>query len=244
MLDAKMQEAEACVARIRQLRGGLMPRSTRAAGGNVQSDAATMAAALQSQALALIGEAAGVREDTGGGGVVTGGSEQELEARRLWIRGEALISIDEGCPSQEAEGYLTRAVKADPSLVDAWNALGECFWRKGEVDLSEHCVRRGLENGRSAHGLRMLSMILRRTKRGETTGTAEAANESVALAKEALGMCLDSCESWECLGNAYLNQFFAFGSSSLDCLKLAQKAYGKAAAKDEGAFRPDLFYNR
>ena len=90
-------------------------------------------------------------------------------------------------------------------------------------------------------GLRTLSMLLRQPS---TSLTADTANESVALAREALSLDLDSCQSWECLGNAYLGQFAANDHARLDTVKLAQKAYGKAVSKQEADRRPDLHFNR
>ena len=34
----------------------------------------------------------------------------------------------------QAETFLSRAVKLNPNLTDAWNALGECYFKKGDVD--------------------------------------------------------------------------------------------------------------
>lgn len=39
----------------------------------------------------------------------------------------------------KAYEYLSKAVKLDPKLVDAWNQLGELYWKKGEVNNSKNC---------------------------------------------------------------------------------------------------------
>lgn len=251
-----LADAEWCVAELRLLRSGLLATSHEQAAST-----AARAASLQCRAVELLDEAAKAAEErtgggggdteggvgsgaSGGGGDVPGSGSaeaQEGRAHRLWLRGEAVLGIDDTCPCPDAENLLTRAVKLDPSLVEAWNALGECYWRRGELNLSCHCIRRGLERRRTAQGLRTLSMLLRQPA---SALTADTASESVALAREALSIDLDSCQSWACLGNAYLGQFAASEQARLDVVKLAQKAYGKAISKEEGDRRPDLHFNR
>jgi Flp pilus assembly protein TadD len=41
--------------------------------------------------------------------------------------------------SKEAEEVLSRAVKLDPRHVDAWNELGECYWKKDEIEEAKNC---------------------------------------------------------------------------------------------------------
>ena len=35
--------------------------------------------------------------------------------------------------------YLSKAVKLDPKLVDAWNHLGELYWKKGDISNAKNC---------------------------------------------------------------------------------------------------------
>lgn len=206
----KLEEAAGHVEKLRLMRGGLLPSGmillgphsasteSRASTGNV----ATMAEKLQAQVLddlnAVCTEMGidnfGMSGDKGSG-MTSMQERQELKGYVNWLYGEALISIDTNTPSVEAEKYLTCSVKLDPSLVEAWNALSECFYRKGELDLSQHCIRRGLEVRRNVHGLRMLSMLSRKRPRTEAI-TVEDTKESIALAKEALSMDINDCNSW------------------------------------------------
>jgi len=41
--------------------------------------------------------------------------------------------------SQKAYEYLSKAVKLDPKLVDAWNQLGELYWKKGDIANARNC---------------------------------------------------------------------------------------------------------
>ena len=34
---------------------------------------------------------------------------------------------------------LSKAIKLDPRLGDAWNALGECYWYKGDMEEAKNC---------------------------------------------------------------------------------------------------------
>ena len=54
-----------------------------------------------------------------------------------YLRGKALNVLPDHSP--EAEQCLSRAIKHDPSLVDAWNALGECYWKAGNVQQAYDC---------------------------------------------------------------------------------------------------------
>ena len=88
-------------------------------------------------------------------------------ALRSFIRGRIL---DEGEGSAgdhvaEAEAELSRAVKMDPMLGGAWNQLGTCMWKKGDVQLAHDCWQNTLLqcSDLEAHkeAIRKLSMAFR-----------------------------------------------------------------------------------
>ena len=54
-----------------------------------------------------------------------------------YLRGKALNVLP--TYSKEAEILLSQAVKHNPSLVDAWNCLGESYWKQGNVQQAHHC---------------------------------------------------------------------------------------------------------
>ena len=61
-----------------------------------------------------------------------------LPKEQYWsLKGRALNILPEHSP--EAEDYLARATKHDPSKVDTWNALGESYWKAGKVQLAHDC---------------------------------------------------------------------------------------------------------
>lgn len=46
--------------------------------------------------------------------------------------------------NKEAEDLLSKAVKLDPKLVEAWNELGECYWKNDNIKEAENCFTRAL----------------------------------------------------------------------------------------------------
>ena len=47
--------------------------------------------------------------------------------------------------SAVAEECLSRAVKLEPGLVEAWNILGEQFWKKGDLAGAKNCFTGALQ---------------------------------------------------------------------------------------------------
>ena len=59
------------------------------------------------------------------------------KAEFLMLRGKALNVLPSFDTS--AQESLSKAVKLDPTLVEAWIQLGECYWKKGDVDAAKNC---------------------------------------------------------------------------------------------------------
>ena len=70
----------------------------------------------------------------------------EIKARRTYLKGRALNVVSDHSP--EAEQLLSKAVKLEPNLVDAWIELGECYWKRGEVDTAKTCFEGALSHVR------------------------------------------------------------------------------------------------
>lgn len=169
-------------------------------------------------------------------GADTLGSEKALAA---YIEGKALNVLEAYNPA--AEGPLSRSVKLDPKNTDAWSALGECFWKKGDVPAARNCFQCGVEQGVSPACLRNLSMALRKLP-GDAATTRANIQASVVKAKEAVAANVRDGESWYVLGNAYLASFFGTFHDPAD-LQKSLAAYSKAIANGSGG-NPDLHYNR
>ena len=99
-----------------------------------------------------------------------------------YLRGKSLNVLS--THSKEAEYLLSQAVKHNPLLVDAWNSLGESYWKAGNVTQAHHCFTGALSHvsGRGGvitwawilcllqevnkESLRNLSMVLRQLGKG------------------------------------------------------------------------------
>lgn len=55
----------------------------------------------------------------------------------MMLKGKALNITPDYNP--EAEELLAKAVKLDPELVEAWNQLGEAYWKKGDITAAHTC---------------------------------------------------------------------------------------------------------
>ena len=143
---------------------------------------------------------------------------------------------------QRAEESLSKAVKLDPSLVEAWNNLGECFWKKSDISAAKDCFTGALQHKINKVSLRNLSMVLRQFGKTEEE-KLEHVSSSVIKAREAVQLDVSDGTSWFVLGNAYLAQFFG-GTQSDAVISACMKAYAQAEKDPVAKNNPDLHYNR
>ncbi|KAF3432235.1 hypothetical protein FNV43_RR26974 [Rhamnella rubrinervis] len=171
-----------------------------------------------------------------------------LEQRRFpmqratfeYLRGKILDVFSEY--KKEAEDHLSKAVKLNPSLADAWLCLGNCIWKKGDLSAAKNCFTLALSKGPDKKILCQLSMLERKMAQG-TENEAELVEESIQHAKEAVTLDVKDGNSWYNLGNACLTSFFVTGAWDHSKLLQSLKAY-QNAEKDEGMkFNPDLYFN-
>ncbi|CAM9794736.1 unnamed protein product, partial [Phaeothamnion confervicola] len=148
-------------------------------------------------------------------------------AKFFFVRGRTLDVFS--WYSEEAAACLTRAVKLNPAEVDAWNALGHCFWKKGDLKAARECFLDAIAKRPNAKSLQQLSMLLRQLP---ASGTELKANvqESVLRAKEALALGLRDGDSWYALGNAHATQFFRVTHAPED-LDKALQAFARAVSQ-------------
>uniref|UniRef100_A0A452I419 Uncharacterized protein n=1 Tax=Gopherus agassizii TaxID=38772 RepID=A0A452I419_9SAUR len=76
----------------------------------------------------------------------------------LMLKGKALNVTPDYKP--QAEELLAKAVKLDPELVEAWNQLGEVYWKKGDITAAHTCFSGALGHRKNKVSLQNLSMIL------------------------------------------------------------------------------------
>ena len=68
----------------------------------------------------------------------------EKKARKTYLKGRVLNVASDHCA--EAEQLLSKAVKLEPNLVDAWIELGECYWKRGDVNTAKTCFEGALSH--------------------------------------------------------------------------------------------------
>lgn len=143
---------------------------------------------------------------------------------------------------KEAEDHLSKAVKLNPSLTDAWLSLGNSFWKKGDLVSAKNCFTRALSKGPEKNILCQLSMLERKMAQG-SENQAEIVEESIKHAKEAIALDVTDGNSWYNLGNACLTSFFVTGAWDHSRLSQSLKAYQNAEKDEKMKLNPDLFFN-
>jgi tetratricopeptide repeat protein 5 len=126
-------------------------------------------------------------------------------------------------------------------MIEAWNALGNTYWKKKEMKAASNCFRRALEQQKNKESLRRLSVVLRSMATDAKDDEAKLRKESLDCAKQAIAMDAKDGESWYIMGNAYLTNYFSACRDFSDMEK-ALKAYDRAGVSQQG--NPDLYYNR
>ncbi|XP_044738738.1 tetratricopeptide repeat protein 5-like isoform X2 [Chrysoperla carnea] len=143
---------------------------------------------------------------------------------------------------KNALDLLSKAVKLDPKLVDAWNELGECYWKNDNIKEAKNCFNGALAQRRNKISLRNLSMVYRQECATTKEQQIENIQKGVSYAKEALDLDLNDGNSWAVLGNAHLSNYFLI-SQNPRTLKMCMSAYNQAKRDIIARNNPDLHYN-
>lgn len=155
-------------------------------------------------------------------------------------RGRALNVKDEF--SDEAFELLSRAVKLNPKLTVAWVELGNCYWKKSEMELALNCYQSAYNlDPRHKECLRCMSVVLRSLK-GEKD-RFENLKRSLDLAKEAVEVDMTDGSSWTILGNAYLIMYCYSPTQDMSLLRQSKISYTRAKLDPVEASHPDFMYN-
>ncbi|ESW14997.1 hypothetical protein PHAVU_007G035400 [Phaseolus vulgaris] len=157
-----------------------------------------------------------------------------------YLRGKMLDVFPEY--RKEAEDHLSKAVKLNPSLADAWLCLGNCIWKKGDLTAAKNCLSLALDKGPNKKILCQLSMLKRKMSQG-VENQAELVEESIQHAKEAITLDVKDGSSWYNLGNACLTSFFVTGAWDHTKLLHSLKAYQNAEKDERMKSNPDLYFN-
>lgn len=141
-----------------------------------------------------------------------------------------------------AEECLSKAVKLDPNLIEAWNQLGESYWKNHNVDAASNCFTGAIAKSKNKVSLRNLSMVQRQLGKDYNEKVSNI-RLSVDTAKEAVALDVSDGHSWFVLGNAFLSVFF-FAGQNPSVLKQCMSAYTRSEQDRTSANNPDLHYNR
>jgi len=142
--------------------------------------------------------------------------------------------------------HLSAAVKLNPSFVEAWNELGECYWKAGNALSAKNCFSCALEKSRNKVSLRSLSVVLRQLQTTSAEEKKKFYYDGLQLAKEALQSDTTDSESWLILGNSYLSLTF-YSSHNSGYLQKALAAYRQSEKHEplqKNFNSADLFYNK
>jgi tetratricopeptide (TPR) repeat protein len=162
-------------------------------------------------------------------------------ARYNFLRGRLLNVIPKY--SKEAENLLSKAIKLDPKLVDAWNELGECFWKNDELKKATNCFEGALKECKNKVSLRNLSMLARQESSSSRENLVENIEKGLNYAKEGVQLDPQDGLSWAVLGNAHLSSFFGIQQNP-KTLKQCLSAYSQAEKDVVAKSTPDLHYNK
>lgn len=157
-----------------------------------------------------------------------------------YLRGKILDAVP--VYKKEAEDHLSKAVKLNPSLVDAWLCLGNCIWKKGDLNAAKNCFTFALGKGPNKNILCQLSMLERKMAQ-DAENPEEIVDESIKHAREAITLDVKDGYSWYNLGNGFLTSFFVTGAWDHSKLLQSLKAYQNAERDEKMKSNPDLYYN-
>ncbi|KAK4358381.1 hypothetical protein RND71_023991 [Anisodus tanguticus] len=157
-----------------------------------------------------------------------------------YLRGKILDVVP--VYKKEAEDHLSKAVKLNPSLVDAWLCLGNCVWKKGDLNAAKNCFTFALSKGPNKNILCQLSMLERKLAQ-DAENPEEIVNDSIKHASEAITLDVKEGYSWYNLGNGFLTSFFVTGAWDHSKLLQSLKAYQNAERDEKMKSNPDLYYN-
>lgn len=151
--------------------------------------------------------------------------------------------------SSSVENNLQKCIKLDPSNINAWNQLGEAYWRRHDLKQSLDCYEHAenceiseetvnlLGEKSKCETFRNLGSLLRQLPFKTEKERSLALEKSFKITKKALALNLNSGKNWQMLGNAYIS----LGSEGM---QQADKSYKKALELDSNLnFNSDLLFN-
>uniref|UniRef100_A0A6P7G2P1 Tetratricopeptide repeat protein 5-like n=1 Tax=Diabrotica virgifera virgifera TaxID=50390 RepID=A0A6P7G2P1_DIAVI len=161
-------------------------------------------------------------------------------AKYCFLKGKLLNVVPNY--NKEAESLLSKSIKLDPKLVDAWNELGECYWKNDDLKKSINCFEGALKEKKNKISLRSLSMLVRQEPAKTREEKVKNIEKGLTYAKEAVQLDPQDGLSWTVLGNAYLSSFFGIQQNP-KILKQCLSAYSQANCRGLNTKTAEFYKN-
>ena len=134
--------------------------------------------------------------------------------------------------SQQAFESLSKAIKLNPHLIEAWLELTNCYQKKADIDGAIACLENALRycdpEKPNKVILRKLSTCIRQQDCGSQETKLAALLRSLELSKQALKSDLHDEHNYYNLAKAYMCLFFVSECVDHQLINLSRAAYMKA----------------
>nr|XP_022911310.1 tetratricopeptide repeat protein 5-like [Onthophagus taurus] len=167
--------------------------------------------------------------------------DNTTRANYYYLLGKALNVVPKY--DRKVEENLSKCLKLNPKLVNAWNELGECYWKNDNLKEATNCFNKALSLGKNKIALRNLSMLARQNSFNTQEERIKNIEKGLNYAKEAVQIDPHDGTSWAVLANAHLASFFGI-TQNPKTLKQCLSAYNQAEKDIVAKSMPDLHYNK
>lgn len=157
-------------------------------------------------------------------------SDLETKAYDLMVKGRLLNAGEKF--NQEAFDLLSKSIKLNPNLIEAWVELTECYQRKPDVEGAIVCLENALKYCDPKEPnkiiLRKLSTCIRQKNCASQEEKVATLLRSLDLSKQALKTDLNDEENYYNLAKAYMCLFFVTECVDQQLINLSRAAFARA----------------
>ena len=117
------------------------------------------------------------------------------KAELLYLKGKVLDFLPEY--TKQSEDLLSKSLKLMPTKKEAWDALGNVYWKKRDLDAAKKCFESSLEQDENdLECLRNLSMVCRQCQTTDEQERKANFARSIQLANKAIQKNMRDSMSW------------------------------------------------
>lgn len=154
----------------------------------------------------------------------------DTKAHDLMVKGRLLNAGEKY--NQEAFDLLSKSIKLNPNLIDAWVELTECYQRKSDIEGAIVCLENALKYCKPEEPnkiiLRKLSICIRQKNCASQEEKVATLLRSLDLSKQALKTDLNDEENYYNLAKAYMCLFFVTECVDQKLINLSRAAFSRA----------------